>query len=59
MLEVIQSQLARLNVDDGVNFKRNCSTALGEDSHKIMKQTNLISKSHLVLLFWKFYYDFS
>ena len=30
MLEVFQSQLVRLDVYEGVNFKRNCNTALGE-----------------------------
>ena len=32
MLEVFQSQLVRLKVYEfeGVNFKRNCNTALGE-----------------------------
>ena len=30
MLEVFQSQLFRLNVYEGVNFKRNCNAALGE-----------------------------
>ena len=31
----------------------------GEDSCMIMKQTNLSSKSHLVLLFCKLYHVFS
>ena len=64
MFEVFQSQLARLNVDEDVNFKRNCSTpgggrGGGEDSCMIMKQTSLSSKSHLVLLFRKLYHVFS
>ena len=61
MFEVFQSQLARLNVDEDVNFKKE-TVALprgGEDSCMIMKQTNLSSKSHLVLLFCKLYHEFS